>query len=236
MKVSIIQSCYIPWIGFFDLIGRCDEYVIFDSTQYARRHWHNRNKVKMTGGADWLTIPVLTKGEFDQSIEEVMIEKPWSDKHWRSIEMAYAKTLYFQALAPLIRDMYSRAALESRLTDVNEIFLTSIAELLGLKTRITRDSAYPKIGKKTERLLGIAKAVDATSYLSGPSARDYFEETLFKEHGIAVEWMDYSGYPEYPQLHGAFDQGVSILDPIFNIGIERTSEILAFRRSYQCVT
>jgi hypothetical protein len=88
-RISIVQSCYVPWKGFFDLIGQCDEYVIFDSVQYVKRHWHNRNRIKTANGVEWLTIPVVSKGRFEQPIDEVAIEKPWAEKHWRALELAY---------------------------------------------------------------------------------------------------------------------------------------------------
>jgi hypothetical protein len=218
LRICIIQSCYIPWKGFFDLIGRCDEYVIFDSAQYTKGHWHNRNRIKTANGVQWLTIPVVTKGRFEQPIDQVEIEKPWAEKHWRAIELAYARAPCFRPLAPTVRGWYERADKEARLTDVNAIFLHGIAGLLGLKTRMVRDTAYPAQGAKTERLLGIARAAGADRYLSGPSARDYFDEALFRAAGITPEWMSYEGYPEYPQLRGRFEHAVTALDLLFNTG------------------
>jgi hypothetical protein len=220
MRICIIQSNYIPWKGFFDLIGRCDEYVIFDRVQYARRHWHNRNRIKTANGVEWMTIPVVTKRRFEQPIDEVEIEKPWAEKHWRTLELAYRRAPFFEALAPEVKAWYERADKQKLLTDVNEIFLRGIARLLGLNTRFTRDTAYPLSGAKTERLLGIARAAGADSYLSGPSARDYFDEPMFRAAGIATEWMNYDGYPEYPQLHGGFEHAVTVLDLLFNTGPE----------------
>jgi hypothetical protein len=92
--------------------------------------------------------------------------------------------------------------------------------LLGLRTRFVRDTAYPTEGNKTERLLAIIRAAGADRYLSGPSAKSYLDENLLASAGVAVEWMDYSGYPEYPQLHGGFEPSVSVLDLIFNVGPE----------------
>jgi hypothetical protein len=218
MRVAIIQSSYIPWKGFFDLIGRCDEYVIYDSMQYVKRHWHNRNRIKTANGVEWLTIPVVSKGRFEQPIEQVEIEKPWAEKHWRALELAYRRAAFFDRYAGTVREWYQRADRERRLTDVNEIFLRGIASLLGLKVRIVRDHAYPAQGIKTERLLAIARAAGAGRYLSGPSAREYFDEALFVAAGITPEWMDYQGYPEYPQLHGSFEHAVTALDLLFNTG------------------
>jgi hypothetical protein len=220
VRICIIQSCYIPWKGFFDLIGRCDEYVVFDSAQYVKRHWHNRNRIKTANGVEWLTIPVIAKGRFSQPICDVEIEKPWADRHWRAIELAYKRAAFFEQIAPAVKEWYERADKQARLTDVNAIFLRGIAGLLGIKTRIVSDAVYPAQGTKTERLLGIASAAGADRYLSGPSAQAYFDDAMFASAGITTEWMSYDGYPEYQQLHGGFEHAVTVLDLLFNAGIE----------------
>jgi hypothetical protein len=220
VRISIIQSCYIPWKGFFDLIGRCDQYVIFDSVQYVKRHWHNRNRIKTANGIEWLTIPVVTKGRFEQPINEVEIEKPWADKHWRTLELAYKRSPCFEQIAPTVKSWYELAEGKPLLTDVNLVFLNGIVALLGLKTRVSHDIEYPTRGTKTERLLGIVQAAGADHYLCGPSARGYFDEAMFSASGVVTEWMSYDGYPEYPQLHGDFAHAVSVLDLLFNMGPE----------------
>ena len=170
MRICIIQSCYIPWKGFFDLIGQCDEYVIYDSAQYVRRHWHNRNRIKTASGLEWLTIPVVSKGRFEQPIDQVKIEKPWADKHWRALELAYKRAPFFEQLAPTVKAWYERADSEVRLTDVNAIFLNGIAELLGLRTRLVRDDAYPAQGARTAPVAGNSSGRRApTAYLSESS-------------------------------------------------------------------
>jgi WbqC-like protein family len=220
VRICIIQSCYIPWKGFFDLIGQCDEYVIYDSAQYVKRHWHNRNRVKTSNGIEWLTIPVVVKGRFEQPIDQVEIEKPWADKHWRVIELAYKRAAFFEFFAPMVMSWYERADKQTRLTDVNAIFLHGMAGLLGVKTRFVRDRDYPSKGDKMQRLLGIARAASADRYLSGPSARAYFDESIFTSAGITTEWMNYEGHPKYPQLHGCFEHAVTALDLLFNAGPE----------------
>jgi hypothetical protein len=218
VRICIIQSCYIPWKGFFDLIGRCDEYVVYDSAQFVKGHWHNRNRIKTVNGLKWLTIPVITSGRLGQPIDRVEIGKPWADQHWRTLELHYKRAPFFEQFAPTVKHWYERADKQARLTDVNAIFLRGIAELLGLKTRMVRDTAYPARGDRMQRLLDIARAAGAQRYLSGPSARAYFDEQLFTSAGIEPEWISYEGYPEYPQLHGGFDHAVTALDLLFNTG------------------
>lgn len=233
-RVGIIQSCYIPWKGFFDLIGRCHEYVVFDEVQYAKRHWHNRNIIKTPTGRQWLTIPVVSKSRFEQPIDEVEIAEPWAEKHWRSIIFSYRKAPHFDYWAPLVEGLFQRADGLSLLTDVNELFLRELTVALGLSTVITRDRAYRADGKKTDRLLDICLKAGATAYLSGPSARSYLEEEKFRDAGISMEWMTYGPYAEYPQLHGPFEHGVTVLDLMFNVGPRAASLVAPTASSAEC--
>ena len=78
-KVAILQSNYIPWKGYFDLINMVDEFILYDDMQYTRRDWRNRNKIKTPQGLQWLTIPVEIKGKFFQKINETKVsEKDWA--------------------------------------------------------------------------------------------------------------------------------------------------------------
>jgi hypothetical protein len=218
MRICIIQSCYIPWKGFFDLVGRCRQYVIYDSAQYSKGHWYNRNRIKTGHGSRWLTIPVSTADRLTQSIDEVKIAKPWADEHWRLIELSYKNAPSFDEVGPLVKHWYERAEKEALLTNVNLIFLKGIAQFLGVQTEMVRDRSYPVQGARMERLLSIVRAAGADRYLSGPAAKDYFDEAMFASEGVTTEWMDYSDYLEYSQLHGAFEHTVSVLDLMFNAG------------------
>ncbi|MDX2231897.1 MAG: WbqC family protein [Leptolyngbyaceae cyanobacterium bins.349] len=85
-KVAIVQSNYIPWKGYFDLINSVDEFILYDDMQYTRRDWRNRNQIKTASGLMWLTIPVQVKGKYYQKIRETQISDPtWAQEHWRSI-------------------------------------------------------------------------------------------------------------------------------------------------------
>ena len=223
MRICIIQSCYIPWKGFFDLIGRCDEYVIYDSVQYVKGHWHNRNKIKTLQGTSWLTIPVATAGRLGQAIVDVEVGKPWAEAHWNAIARAYSHAPFFPVFGPMVQTWYEQASELTHLTAINELFLRRMADVFGIGTRILRDDAYPAGGIKSDRLVSMCTAAGATRYLSGPSALVYLDKSLFTDAGISVEWMTYKGYPEYDQLHGPFDHAVTMLDVLFNVGINRPS-------------
>ena len=84
-SIAIIQSNYIPWKGYFDMIGLVDEFIIYDEVQYTKNDWRNRNKIKTKIGIQWLTIPVYQKS-LDQRISETVIsDKKWATKHWNTL-------------------------------------------------------------------------------------------------------------------------------------------------------
>lgn len=217
-RLAIVQSNYIPWKGYFDLIGLADEFLIYDEVQFTKRDWRNRNQIKTAQGPRWLTIPVVSKGRYLQSIAETEIAEPWAVEHWRAITHAYARAPHFAALGPRMGALYERVAAVDRLSAVNLAFMTEICAILGIETPIRPSSDYASAGAKTDRLVSLCRAAGATHYLSGPSARAYIEPEKFTAAGIVLEYMDYSGYPVYPQLFGEFIHGVTILDLLFNTG------------------
>jgi hypothetical protein len=217
-RVAILQSNYIPWKGYFDLINMVDEFILYDDMQYTKRDWRNRNKIKTPNGLVWLTIPVEVKGKYFQKINETKVsEKDWAVKHWQQIKQNYSKTKYFKEYKDIFEELYLSCD-EGYLSQINYKFISIINEILGIKTKIRWSSEFELVEGQTEKLLEICKDCNADIYLSGPAAKDYFDEDLAKKENIQVEWMDYSGYGEYNQLFPPFEHGVSILDLIFNEG------------------
>ena len=175
-RVAIVQSNYIPWKGYFDLIRRVDEFVLFDDAQFTRRDWRNRNRIKTARGLEWLTIPVEIKGKYHQAVEDTRISDPsWHRKHWMSLYHAYSKSPCFSQYAPRIEEVYQQAS-DDYLSRVNLRFIRAVCGILGIDTTITWSTDYEATGRKSERLVSLCTQAGATEYLSGPSARTYLDE------------------------------------------------------------
>lgn len=227
-KVAILQSNYIPWKGYFDLINMVDEFVLFDEVQYTKNDWRNRNKIKTSQGLQWLTIPVR-QVSLEQKISETMVANAkWNVKHWNSIVQNYSKSKYFSQYRNFFERLYFESNEES-LSKINYSFIGAICEILDIRTKISFSSKYQLIDGQTEKLLHICHQAGASCYLSGPAAKEYFDISLAKKMDIDVEWMDYTGYPEYRQLHSGFEHSVSILDLIFNEGPNAKSFMKSFK-------
>ena len=217
-KIAILQSNYIPWKGYFDMINMVDEFILYDDMQYTRRDWRNRNKIKTPNGLAWLTIPVEVKGKYFQKINETTISDPkWAKEHWATIKQFYSKAKYFNEYKDVFEPVYLNCE-ESYLSKVNHKLITTINTVLGIDTKISWSSDYEIVDGKTERLLSLVQQANGTEYISGPAAKDYIVDGFFTDAGIKLSWMDYSGYPEYTQLYPPFEHGVTVLDLIFNEG------------------
>ena len=217
-KVAISQSNYIPWKGYFDLINSVDEFVIYDDMQYTRRDWRNRNLIKTPNGTKWLSIPVEVKGKFTQAIREVkVVNMQWKRGHLESLRHNYSKALYFRDYFEWFEDLLM--GIESiYLSEINIKILKEINAQLGITTKISYSWDYELLGDKTQKLINICKQIGASEYVSGPSAKSYIDENLFKESSLKLSWFDYTNYPQYTQLYPPFIHNVSVLDLLFNVG------------------
>lgn len=194
-----------------------DRYVIYDEVQYTKNDWRNRNQIKdPSGKLHWLTIPVRAKS-IAQTIDETAIASPqWTKKHWKTIFQNYSKAPYFKLFSATIEDLYKKCPTDS-LSNANRFFLDALCGLMDIDTPILNSRDFDLQGDKQERIIDLCKKLNADTYLSGSAAKSYIDESKFRNEGIVVEWMDYSGYPEYSQA-GEFTHYVSVLDLLFNVG------------------
>jgi hypothetical protein len=231
MNVAILQPSYIPWRGYFHQIYKADLFVFYDDVQYDSRGWRNRNRIKTANGVHWITIPVLAKNvrENKTAIKDIRIDwgRKWNHKHWMTIKQFYGKTPYFKNYESDLAGFYNTQY--EFLADFTIALTIAISRWIGIQhTRFMRSSDLEGIkGAKTERLIHILNRVGATHYVSGPSARDYLDETLFHENRISLEYMTYD-YPPYPQIYPPFDSQVSIIDLLFMVGADALNYFIHF--------
>lgn len=229
MKVAVLQSNYIPWKGYFDIIHDVDLFVFYDDVQYTKNDWRNRNKIKTPKGTAWLTLPVGT--DLHRLVEEVVLpEDPGIFKrHFTLLQEHYKKAPYYKKFLPFLEHVYLETRWE-KLVDVNRYLITEIArEFLGITTRFADSHDFASTGVRHERLLSLLQSAGATTYVSGPAAKDYILAEDYEKAGIELVWKDYSGYPVYKQQFEPFDHAVSILDLLLNTGDEAPWYIWGWR-------
>lgn len=225
-KVAILQSNYIPWKGYFDLIHDVDLFIFYDDVQYTHSDWRHRNKLMTKNGPQWLTIPA--GHDLKRLICEVEItDQRWKQQHRSIIEQNYRNAPFFRESQPLLDFLYENSI--TNLSDYNQRAIKHLSDILDIRTQFTDSRLLAVNGRKTERLIGILEKVGATKYISGPSARDYIDEPLFVEAGIELVYKEYPGYPAYHQCFSPFSPLVTVLDLLFNAGPEAPHYIWGWR-------
>jgi len=216
MKVGIIQSNFLPWRGYFDFIREVDLFIVHDDLQYTKGDWRNRNKIKTPRGLEWITVPVNYRAT-SQLIDETTVDysTPWAQKMLNRIRESYRHAPNFDMYFTQLSELLTTPSIS--VSDLNVRLIHWVCGNLNINTPIKFSREYNPQGTKTERLLGILKQVNATSYLSGPAARSYLIPELLENEGIRLEYKKYN-YAEYHQLFPPFESNVSVIDLLFMMG------------------
>ncbi len=224
MKVAILQSNYIPWRGYFNLIKEVDIFIFHDDLQYTKNDWRNRNLIRTQSGLRWLTIPVGTSEK--RKINEVWLpDNAWKEKHLKLLEMSYSKTPHWNYAKNLMEFIYLQDQ-SKNLSEFNSNIIIEISKnYLGFKTTFRKSTEWKLESRKLSRVLELLTQVGATEYVSGPSGKNYLDYREFKARGINLSYIDYSSLQPYKQNFPNFEGNVSVLDLIFNCG-ESSSTLL----------
>ena len=166
-KIAIVQSNYIPWKGYFDMIAAVDEFILYDDMQFTKRDWRNRNQIKTPDGVKWLTVPVKVKGKYLQTIRDTEIDgSDWTMAHRKAMVHSYCRAPHFDEIAKWLEPLYL-AETYTHLSQLNRRFINAVCDYLGIKTIISNSWDYTLIEGKTERLADLCAQAGGTEYFSG---------------------------------------------------------------------
>ena len=220
--IGILQPGYLPWLGFFEQVHRCDVFVLYDDVQFEKGSWRNRNRIKTPNGPQWLTVPVLLKGQGFPLINDVVINGavPWQKKHIKAISLNYARAPFFDDYAEGLFEILNRPW--KLLIDLDLALLYWFMKTLTISTPVLLASDLGIQGSNVQRLIDIIRSIGGKTFYEGLSGKNYIDVQLFEEAGISVIFQEYH-HPIYPQLHGDFLSRLSIVDLLFNCGPDSLS-------------
>lgn len=225
MIAAIHQPNFLPWIGYFYKMSKAHRFVFLDDVQYVRRGYTSRVKIKTQAGEKWLTVPVIKKGRYDQTVSEVEVE---AGTHWKSkvigtLQACYGKAPHFKTYSQEIESIIYK---EHRfLAELNIELIKWLSGHFDIHTPTVKASQLEGVtGQSTERLASICNAIEADRYLSGFGGQKYQEEEIFKRYNVQLAVYDFQ-HPQYPQMWENFTPGMSAIDLLFNCG-PKSAEIL----------
>lgn len=212
-----MQPTYLPWIGYFQLINAVDIFIFLDDVQFDKRSWQQRNIINFKGLKKYLTVPIKTKGKFDQKINETLIynDQSWIKKHLGMIKNSYSNTKYFDKFFPYIEEMLKKNYLN--ICDLNIDLIKLFSNYLKLDTKFYLSSNLNVSGNKDDKLINLIKKINSHHYISPPGSKSYIDQKKFVQENIKLEFFRYK-INNYYNNNQEFVEGLSILDLIFNKG------------------
>jgi len=228
----ILQSNYIPWLGYFALIASADVLVVLDSAKYTKNDWRNRNKLRGANGSFWLTIPIEHESTRKRIYDATVSDTRWAHKHFFSIREALSGLRFSAQIAERLAADYLSFSDERLLHKINLKLIRTICHLGAISTPVVLDTEVATAEllspgtDPTLRLVNICKKLKATTYLTGSKAMQYLDLDQFRNSSIVVEVADYSQLPVYHQKYMGFEPSVSVLDYLAAVGSDQASEYL----------
>lgn len=227
MKVAIHQPHYFPWIGYFDKMAKVDSFILLDRVQFEKGSNMYRNRIcDETGEIRYLTVSADKHGFLEKEYREIPITEtpPWRTKQINQIKRAYGQSIYFDEVWQKVSIIFQSE--ERNLCDLvcNSIFI--IKDLLEIRTKLILQTElnYDENTKKNDLVLELCKAISANAYLSGNGARKYTNEKSFTDNDINLKYQNLI-QSSYIQNSEEFIPGLSILDVLFNCGIDETKKM-----------
>jgi hypothetical protein len=226
-KVAIVQSNYIPWKGYFDMIRNVDLFIFYDHVQYTKYDWRSRNYIKGPEGVRLLSIPCGQN--INRKICEVEpVNSYWQKSHLDSIRQCYKRTPFFRNFIPFLEDIYLGKEWKN-LSEFNQHVIQRITyEILKAETVFEDSRKYEINYTKALGVKEILEKCGAEIHLCGPAAKNYLTDEFLKSISAKFVWMNYDDYPQYNQLFPPFEHKISILDLIFNEGYEAVNYMKTF--------
>ncbi len=217
--IAIMQPTYLPWIGYFAMIDRVDEFVFLDSVQFEHRSWQQRNRIKTASGPAWINVPAQIKGNRDTLISDIQIadREKFLQKNIGAIRHSYEKAPFFKEHGEPLFTLLETASVKG-IGPLNIALITWLCGVFGIVTPLLQSSGLGASGKKATLLADICRTRGSKDYLSAPGSKDYIDASDdFDKAGIAVHYHVYD-HPVYPQLYPPFEPYMSAIDLLFNCG------------------
>ena len=230
MKLGIMQPYLFPYVGYYALINYVDRFVFFDTPQYIRKGWINRNRIIKTDGTpDYFTIPV-EKSSRETAIKDIKINNtiPWKEKIFGQLTAYKKRAPYYEAVIGLIRDVFEG---ESKISDLSIKSVVTTCKYIGIETPFDifskMELAIGHVDEPDEWALQITKALGYQIYVNPPGGADFFHRRKYEQAGIELQFLE-AELKQYNQRIGKFEQGLSMVDMMMFLEASEIRQLLEY--------
>lgn len=214
-SLGIMQPYFFPYLGYFQLIASVERGVVFDTVQYTRKSWMNRNRIlDGKGGWQYINVPVSTTLGTSIQATQVIDHDAALKRILGQLEHYRHKAPFYQQVRELVNMTF--ASVQGRgIGDLNVSSLKVVCDYLGLPFDWTLCSAMdlqlPPIEHAGQWALEISSQLGARQYINAPGGREIFVASEWQEREIELLFLDLSTFV-YPVAPYDFIGNLSILD------------------------
>lgn len=223
MKVAVMQPYLFPYLGYYQLIDSVDAFVLYDDVSFIKQGYINRNNILINGRPGRVTIPVPGASS-NKSINELAFS-PDVAKVLKTIQQAYAKAPFFDAVFPLVERVLTHP--ERDITTICQLSLTAVFGYLGMDRKIVRSSAleYDRDLPAADRLVAICEQFDATHYVNSIGGQKLYSKEYFSERGKTLSFLKMHDV-SYPQGKNEFVPYLSMIDVLMWCDKQQARDLL----------
>ena len=227
MKVAVMQPYLFPYIGYFQLIGAVDTFVVHDDVQYIKGGWINRNRLLVHGEPRYFTLPVRRASSalcINQRVFASSFERD-KQKVLRRIEEAYHRASYFDAVFPLLARCL--ACTERHVSSFTVNALQATCRYLNIDTPFLLSSQVDKRPdlRAQERVLEINEILGATHYINSIGGAGLYDRDRFTRQGLKLSFLR-ARPTAYRQFQGAHVSSLSIIDVMMFNSVDEITGLL----------
>lgn len=212
MKVGVMQPYFFPYLGYWQLFGAVDKFVVLDDVNYIKRGYINSNSILINGLPHKFTIP-LNKASQNKLIKDTKMLFSMTDREsfLKMIMMAYRKAPCFDEIYPVLEEIVMHDT--DDLTEFIVVSFMKVKELLGLKTDILLSSEIKKNNdlKGEERIIEINKKLGADMYINAIGGQQLYSYEHFWKESIKLCFIKMHQY-QYKQFDDNFVPNLSLID------------------------
>lgn len=226
-----MQPYFMPYLGYFSLIKHTDLFILFDTVQFIRHGWIERNRIlKQTGGWQYIQVPLIKSNGHSTLIKDVRINNQdnWKGKIIAQLQHYKKKAPYYYKTISLLEDVFSCDY--DDIVSLNNNALQVICRYLGINTKIEVFSKMNlSIAQATapdEWALNICKAIEgADEYWNPPGGLYFFDRMKYEKEGIKLCFQQVN-LEQYNQSVLPFEAGLSIVDVLMFNSPEEINNML----------
>jgi hypothetical protein len=230
-----MQPYFFPYLGYFDLLNITDEWIVFDTPQYIKQGWINRNRVlSPDSGWQFITVPVK-KHPFTTPINQIEIftGSDWKGEIFKQLNHYKKEAPYYSEVISFMKDCLS--GVDRNLAKANTLLFQKVADRLGINKPIHVFSEMDlhlsgPINSPGEWGLRISQAVGASEYINRPGGVAFMDEDHYRENGIKLTFQNFTSM-KYDCGRHPFEPDMSIIDVMMWNSCDKIKNYLdTFRR------